>query len=107
MSFFLLGHFFKRLPCQQLTRRQSLFPLIKQKPRAQSTTTSSVLIKVSARSSSSSSPSPCPSLSSIYTPSAESPYLSVRIRCQKRALVSFTFLLVCVFKHFELVIIWY
>ncbi|KAH9680673.1 Ribosomal protein L11 methyltransferase-like protein [Citrus sinensis] len=74
MSFFSLGHFFKRLPYKQLTRHQNLFTLIKQKPRTQLTTPSSVLIKVSAPSSSSSS-SPCASLSSIYPPSVESPYL--------------------------------
>ncbi|KAK9209173.1 hypothetical protein WN944_001537 [Citrus x changshan-huyou] len=97
MSFLSLGHFFKRLPYKQLTRHQNPFPLIKQKPRTQSTTPSSVLIKVSARSSSSSSSSssPCTSLSSIYTPSAESPYLSVRIRCQKPALDMFSEALLC------------
>ncbi|KAH9802489.1 Ribosomal protein L11 methyltransferase-like protein [Citrus sinensis] len=94
MSFFSLGHFFKRLPYKQLTRHQNLFTLIKQKPRTQSTTLSSVLIKVSACSSSSSS-SPCTSLSSIYPPLAESPYLSVRICCQKLALDMFSEALLC------------
>ena len=91
MSFFSLGHFFKRPLYKQLTRHHNLFPFINQKPRTQSTAPSSVLIKISARSSSSSSSSPCTSLSSIYAPSTESPYLSVRICCQKHALVSFTF----------------
>ncbi|KAH9802480.1 Ribosomal protein L11 methyltransferase-like protein [Citrus sinensis] len=97
MSFFSLGHFFKRLPYKQLTRHQNLFTLIKQKPRTQSTTLSSVLIKVSAcsSSSSSSSSSPCTSLSSIYPPLAESPYLSVRICCQKLALDMFSEALLC------------
>ncbi|KAH9802542.1 hypothetical protein KPL71_001433 [Citrus sinensis] len=73
MSFFSLGHFFKRPPYKQLTRHQNLFPLINQKPRTQSTAPSSVLIKVLARSS----------------------YLSVRIRCQKHALDMFSEALLC------------